>query len=594
MDPRRRIRALSTFSPPSKNSLPGNQIVKAIYNNLMLSRSPSPPIAQQGPPNPFTQMAMNGQQFMQSSQLAVQPTGLIVPQQTAFQPSPNPFGLMVQQQQPGHRPFSAFVPQQTSFPQQGGFLQPQRTDFLQPQQTGFLQPQATGSNPFRQSMMFPQSTGMELFSTGGGGNPTPAASNAFGTQNLGYPQENFMAQNPQNTNQPSAPTPFASFSNGVFTPVSGPPRPASTPLTSGGILKSATSPPVAEPVKTHQTGTRNPFGPIITPVPPVPKPPTLMELSMRNGQQFGQQTAQFGLQNGQLGQQDGSLDLQNGQSAQQIIQFGQQPQQSQQLQQQKTGTNSAFGFSSGALNAGPTDISSIASSFAFSNKSTTSKDSNSNSSQTYPLSSQNTSSATTGSMFSDSMFSSSGLSSQSTGVAASTSSPSFSSSLKPQMTGFAGLKPFKPSSSFGASLLESLPPIPGSAPTTPAITGSGSAGVSSSLASSYLSGIVNSNTQANSQAGMFGSGSSLGQGLRPQMTGGGAANPFRASMMNPTSSTMPNFSMTPTFNLGLAGSPNGALSGAQPSAGNTFGGFGFNLNSNPGLPQQQQNSASLI
>jgi len=283
------------------------------------------------------------------------------------------------------------------------------------------------------------------------------------------------------------------------------------------------------------------------------------------------------------------LDYRTGSLFSRLYSFASNPSNSNHCSNKKTGTNSAFGFGSGALNPGPTDISSIASSFAFSNKSATSKDNNSTSSQSNPLSSQNTSSTTTGSMFSDSMFSSSGLSSQPTGATASTSFPS---SLKPQMTGFAGLKPFKPSSSFGASLLESLPPIPGSAPTTPAITGSGNAGVSSSLVSSYPSGDSSSNTQVNGPAGMFSGGSSLGQGLRPQMTGGGAANPFRASMMNPSSSTM-NFSTTPAFNLGLTGLPNGPRSGVQPSGASGFSGFGLNLNPNPGL-QQQQNSASLI
>jgi len=42
--------------------------------------------------------------------------------------------------------------------------------------------------------------------------------------------------------------------------------------------------------------------------------------------------------------------------------------------------------------------------------------------------------------------------------------------------------------------------------------------------------------------GGFGTGSFLGVGLRPQMTGGGAANPFRASMagnLNTGGSTVP-------------------------------------------------------
>jgi hypothetical protein len=92
-------------------------------------------------------------------------------------------------------------------------------------------------------------------------------------------------------------------------------------------------------------------------------------------------------------------------------------------------------------------------------------------------------------------------------------------------------------------LLESLPPIAGSGPTTPAVTGSMSAISSTSMdpwktqtstastagvqASSNLPFLSNQPTGA---MGGFGTRSTLGVGLRPQVTGGGAANPFRASM----------------------------------------------------------------
>ena len=85
--------------------------------------------------------------------------------------------------------------------------------------------------------------------------------------------------------------------------------------------------------------------------------------------------------------------------------------------------------------------------------------------------------ATTGSGFSDSMFST--LNSQPTGATSpsSPSSTSISPGLKPQTTGFSGLKAFKPSSSFGASLLESLPPI-----TMPNSNSTGTAGGASPAA----------------------------------------------------------------------------------------------------------------
>ncbi len=121
-------------------------------------------------------MAMvTGQPFMQQSQISAQPTGFIMPQATAMPQQPNPFGNFLTPQVPqqtGHRPFSAYLqPQQTGFiqpqqPQATGFSpqQPHLTGFTQqPPQGGLLQPQMTGANPFRQSMMIPQSTGAALF-----------------------------------------------------------------------------------------------------------------------------------------------------------------------------------------------------------------------------------------------------------------------------------------------------------------------------------------------------------------------------------------------------------------------------------------------
>src|SRR6188768_862749 len=102
---------------------------------------------------------LTGQPFMQQQQqqLAVQQTGFLIPQQTAMpQQQPNPFGNFLAPQPTGHRPFSSYLPNQaTGFPQMNGSLQA-------PQQQ-LLQPQTTGSNPFRQSMLVPQSTGMQLF-----------------------------------------------------------------------------------------------------------------------------------------------------------------------------------------------------------------------------------------------------------------------------------------------------------------------------------------------------------------------------------------------------------------------------------------------
>ncbi|KAG6833228.1 hypothetical protein H0H87_009849 [Tephrocybe sp. NHM501043] len=533
--------------------------------------------------NPFARMQMTGQPFLQ-----VQPTGFIQPQHTAFQT--NPFSL--EQPQSGHRPFASFLPQSTQA-QPTGFAQsqpPQPTGFTQApqsqstnssllpptQQFGFLQPQATGANPFRQSMLFPQSTGMQLFAgAGGSGGGGASAGQAF--LNPSYNQN--QNQGAQGFNVPpftstdvsfsvSSPiaSPFAQASPSVQ-PSDVPARPSSTPLTSfGSTSNTATSPPVAQPVKTHQTGTKNPFGPI-TPAapPPVPKQPTLMELSIG-----------FGGSNGQQQQQQQS-----------------QPQPQQPSNPIQTGFDA---FNSGALGVGSTDISSVASSFTLNGKKANGGTINSAqlSSSGFPptgaLNAQPTSASTASSAFSDSIWSSS-LSSQPTGTT-NTSAPSIAP-VKPQMTGFAGLKPFKPSSSFGASLLESLPPIPGSSSPTPApnsnINTTSMTSGSTSFSTFTPSSQPFTGTQMTGSIGNFGNGSTLGQGLRPQITGGGAANPFRASMMglsngSATSSPPP----VPGLPLSsLSSQPFGSHLLSGPTGAFPSSTFGQN-------PQTQQNSASLI
>ncbi|KAG6813864.1 hypothetical protein H0H92_006271 [Tricholoma furcatifolium] len=536
--------------------------------------------------NPFARMQMTGQPFMQA-----QPTGFVQPQQTGLQM--NPFSL--QQLQSAPPPVPSF-PAQPMQSQPTGFTQPQQpqaTGFgmaqpsasfssLRPTPQGSLLPQATGVNPFRQSMLVPQTTGMQLFGVGGSGAPLgQAAQSPFPSQGQTQaPGSSVTSTQPFTStgvafSTSSISSPFAqTFQAG--TPLNVPARPSSTPLTSiGPTSNSATSPPVAQPVKTHQTGTKNPFGPI-TPAapPPLPKQPTLMELSM-----------------GMSG-----LNMTTPQQAQ-------SPQQTQSLQQPSSMQNGFNAFNSGALGPGLTDISSVASSFAFSTKTNDatngSQASSSNVPPTGALNSQPTANSTVSSAFSDSIWSS--LSSQPTGTTNTTSSVA---PMKPQMTGFAGLKPFKPSSSFGASLMDSLPPIPGSSSGTPApMTNTGTAPSSTPATSPGVNGAspfagfsTSSQPTPTSQPfisnhttgaiGSFSSGSTLGQGLRPQITGGGAANPFRASMMTPNG-TSGTSSIPPVPSLPLSSM------GSQPFSSNLLNGFGssstFGQNS-----QQQQNSASLI
>lgn len=500
---------------------------------------------QQSTTNPFHQMQLvTGQ-----PQIMGQPTGFIAPQHTVV---PNPFGIPSQQQQAflqpqptGHRPFSSFLPTQPT-----GFQVPPLPA------ARLLQPQQTGSNPFRQSMLLPHTMGAQSF----GVDSFVGLSGAPGFNGT-------VAQPPIPTSTVFNPSPAFGGPSPMSPPPSIPARPASTPLTSlAPSVPRAASPPAAQPVKTHQTGTKNPFGPINTAPPPVPKPPTLFELKM------------------------GMNGTVNGQPA--------QPQSNSTL---SPVASTPFSFENGALGAGAADISSVASSFAFSkNQSDTNKlnaplssltpsDQNKFSipsfTNTPSLNLQHTATTSNGSAFSDSIFSS--LSSQMTG-ATTLSSSSTGSALKPHMTGLAGLKPFKPTSSFGASLLESLPPIPGSGPATPAVTGMPSAGETSHT--------VGSNPSALS--GFSTSSSTLGVGLRPQMTGTlGASNPFRASMMAfPTGGPAFGGNAPPGLTTSSAQSPPfGALGPSTPQTSLGSGLFGTNaFGSSATGPQQPKATASLI
>ncbi|KAH0582772.1 hypothetical protein H2248_010683 [Termitomyces sp. 'cryptogamus'] len=507
-----------------------------------------------------------------------QPTGS--PQ--SQQPHPTGFAPAQQSQSTNFALFqplqpTGLPPQPTGLPSQSTGFPPQSTSFPQPtsfppQPTSFLRPQATGANPFRQSMMFPQSTGMQLF--GGAGAPGQITQNSFPNQNQTTDAQGTIPQPFTSTGVAFSTTsaiasPFAQ-ANPSRQPPNVPVRSSSTPLNSfGSMTSSANSPPVVQPVKTHQTGTKNPFGTILPAAPPpVPKQATLLELSMGLGSPNGLQQPQ----------------QQQTQS---------QPQYQQHQQQQNSLQSGFDAFNSGVLGPGVTDISSVASSFAFSSKpNEASKQPSASSVQpTGALNVQPTTASTISSAFSDSMWSSP-LSSQPTGK--TTTSMSSVAPIKPHITGFAGLKPFKPSSSFGASLLESLPPIPDSSSATPEPTINNPRTIPSSNGSSSIGGLSSSiipspkpfvSTQMTGAVGTFGSGSTLGRGLRPQTTGGGAANPFRTSMLpSTTGSAIPPVPSLPTSALG-----------SRSFGSNLFGGMNT-FGSNPVIEnsQHQQNSASLI
>ncbi|KAH9967533.1 ANTH domain-containing protein [Russula dissimulans] len=549
-------------------------------------------------------------------------------------------------------------PQIQAPPQSTGFLQPQFTaapGVVQPSTNpfptvqaippNFLQSPVTGPNPFRASTLPMQATGLSPF---GQTNPllsAPTGHNPFVSQN-GFPGTNpfpitnsstnpfpaagqtmnpfptvgninpftaltnnsvpsaagpnqlspFTNLNPFPTPSQTVPQPFSSASPGqpasanLFNatmpvlpstfpapaPASVPARPASTPL---APVKPAFPPP--QPLKPHQTGSRNPFGaPKAPSPPPLPRAPTLFELA--NGVAQPQQQSDSGVL----------------------------------VKPQPTGFPT-------------TTFSSVASSFitggAQAPQSTTSPfTSLGSSSTTTALSPSLTETATTGSTFSTSLFSSPG--GQSTGSTVLSSQPT-GAPFRSQTTGFGGgVKAFKPTSSFGASLLEALPPIPQSAPTTPE-TGAASAAASPPSGTSGTNGIglpagmglgasfsgvsspaigggplTNGGTGFGSSVGFatqptglsavkgvngtgsggltaLGAGSYLGVGLRPQATGVGlgAANPFRASMMTPNAGSsagaFPAFANGNSPFLSPTGAPSFGQSlflGAQTDASKQF------------------------
>ncbi|KAF9244681.1 ANTH domain-containing protein [Melanogaster broomeanus] len=478
--------------------------------------------------NPFVQRhvasSFISQPFAFPGQVQVQPTGF--PTSQLFQTTPssqpaqpfqfsqtNTIGVQPHQQATQHRPFSAFLP-------------PQATGLQPGPGAGFLQPQATGVNPFRQSMLMPQTTGMAAFNIGG---ITPEAQ-AFAAQTNSSPFQIPSTQQLQPFGQPFAqlahprqPTPSNALLGQTRTSSDISARPASTPLTSFGAPQSSpTSPPIVQPVKSHQTGSRNPFGVPVMPAPPVPKPPTLLELSMGFGQ----------------------LGLDGSQPALQ--------------QSPQTGVNSQAQPST-TLAAEPT-ISSVASSFALAKKPEDSASSFSGNWNGFgaPPTNHTTSTTTASPTTSNSLYSSP-LHPRPTGATITSSAPpvpvfAVGSHLKPQTTGFGGIKPFKPTSTFGASLLESLPPIPQSGAASPDTTGAPTAShlstpslptnltlngptLSSGVGkeSSALNGMNPQPTGAPSGFPKANGGSTLGVGLRPQATGAlGAANPFRTTMFSAT------------------------------------------------------------
>jgi len=315
-------------------------------------------------------------------------------------------------------------------------LQAQPTGFamggITSQPTGYqamLAPQQTGYNPFRQSMMaqptgmmpssspFPQTMGMPASSSAPNLQSMQTGGNPFGS--TFNPQQQQAPSPFGNPGQASSSSPFtqisqaqpqqqsfdnnaSQFGNSPFN------QPTSAAATSQPQQSSFLSPPAPAPLVAQPTGSRNPFAPPPGSAPSETQRPKDMSMN---------QLAMNAFQN-----RNNSLGV-NGYQPQQQQQ--QQP-PTQPLQSQHTG--------GGGL------MASLASSFTGNQQQT----------------------GTTGSALFSSSSATPGISAPTnfSGVSAFSNSPA-PSPLLPQATGYGGslVKPFKPSSSFGTSLADSLPPL---------------------------------------------------------------------------------------------------------------------------------------
>lgn len=541
------------------------------------TNSPSTSWFQQGQQQPM----MTGFNPFRQSTMMPQVTGVpaqpfVMPQATGFA---SPFAQPNLQPQMTGMPFpnaaspfpQALSPQATQMPNSAPtmpFQQQMQMNTLQPQPTGFLQPQQTGFNPFRQSMAFSPNGTMPFSQGAGPSSPQSVQPRSSSAMTFSVPSS------PSNNQATQATPSHSPFAAALIN------RPASTPIGSG-----SNNGQMMKPVVSHTTGSRNPFGQLKAPSPPpMPKPPTLADLSFGGFNMSNLQSTPTGIQQNGFNQQNGApfSNQQNGapfSNQQTGVPFSSQQTGAPFSSQQPFSSRlaSALGDSG---NPGQTNnnMSSVASAFAMSS------DANKLSSPPFtaqsPAPSQITSQMTSTSAFSDS------FSNLSFGTSTGTNPSSVGAQpLQPQATGFAGLKTFKPTSSFGASLVESLP-----AANTGSITSnSNNPGNTNGTGAppqlnlpSFMQNSANSNPASplNPQqtgfspystngsnlflraSGANGLGNSVGVGLRPQMTGGGASNPFRASAVGSGpfggAGAMPNLSAMQTGGL-----PQGSSMGAN-------------------------------
>ncbi|KAL7420669.1 hypothetical protein Q5752_004620 [Cryptotrichosporon argae] len=497
--------------------------------------------------------------------------------------------LAEQQQQQMANPF-----RQSLMPQQTGFIQPNATSFPGGQQP-FLQPQATSAAAFgnRTSMfvpngatpfMQPQQTGFIQSGAQQGQQPSgqqQGQQEMLASQPTGF-QATFLQ--PQATGNPFRQSMLAPIHTGVPHPSGAFSQPAS-PFQQQSTFNRPGSTPAdsVKPLTAQPTGSKNPFAPAQSTQPVANKDPSMNELAMnRFNAQFAPQPPQAmsGLpQPGGQGQQasSGSFDP-----------FAPATSGAASNTANGTGTSamsdiaSAFTGSSassnpltqfGALNLGAPGVPNFASS--------------SPSLFLQP--------SATGSLDGRTQ---SPLQQQPTGF------------LQPQRTGYGGstVRPFKPTSNFGAGLLETLPPIqePDGAAATPT-SGSGigaqPTGAGFPFGAQAGQGAASPNGpgfNANALgglAGAFGAPSpganpAASPGLSPQKTGfqptssfgqqlvaqttGAGANPFRQSMLGGLA--VAQLGAQPTGAFGAFGGqqqqPQPQMNQGANGAGNAFGAGG--------------------
>ncbi|KAN0064562.1 hypothetical protein ACQY0O_002190 [Thecaphora frezii] len=445
--------------------------------------------------------------------------GGLQPQMTGYNPFLNQGGLV--------------APQMMGMPQMPmatglGMQQQQQSGFLQAQPTGFLQAQPTGFNPFRQSLM-PQATGM-----GGpfgqiGGQGLPSGQQPQQQQNQQQPQ--LQQQQQQQQVQPQA---TGTFSSNAFSGAAPLQNNASSNALSafnsafGGVGQQqqqqgsaapagrVTSP---KPLLPQKTGSRNPFAPPPGQTPPASPPPatktgpSLNELAINVFASSAPNGGHYGL----------GANAWNGSKPNNAGDANSQPQpqgQGSGLKPQPTGL-----------------IGNIASEFAFVNRQ--------NAASPAPGAPSTTTNTLTSNLDSLSLGGSGTL-----GGSSSVSTPS----LQPQPTGFGGstVKPFKPESSFGASLAANPAfAVSSSGPLAPQATGNPFARISS--------------PQPQQQQQPSGAGGAGSTGLLSQPTGFGSIfNPsaFGAS----TTTTTNNVGQTAASGSSLFGATNGATTGLPASS----------------------------